>query len=70
MIGRLLNISQVADFLQVSVRTVYRMIEDGEFPQGHIIRGSQRWYFNEIEEAVRFGPHASSDSKRMSNSVK
>lgn len=54
MIGRLLNISQVADFLQITVRTVYRMIEDGEFPRGHLVRGSQRWYFNEIEEFVRF----------------
>jgi len=54
MIGRLLNISQVADFLQVTVRTVYRMIEDGEFPRGHLIRGSQRWFYNEIEDFIRF----------------
>lgn len=56
MLGRLLNISQVADFLQVTVRTVYRMIEDGEFPRGHYIRGSQRWFYNEIEDFIRFQP--------------
>lgn len=53
-IGRLLNISQVADYMQTTVRTVYRMIESGEMPRGHYIRGSQRWYFEEIEQFVRF----------------
>ena len=50
----LLNISQVANFLQVTVRTVYRMIESGEFPRGHMVRGSQRWFYNEIEDFIRF----------------
>jgi len=52
----LLNISQVANFLQVTVRTVYRWIEDGDFPRGHIVRGSQRWFYNEIEDFIRFRP--------------
>lgn len=54
MIGRLLNISQVADFLHVSPRTVYRMLEEGELPAGRLIRGQRRWYFEEIEDAIRF----------------
>lgn len=68
MIGRLLNISQVADFLQVSVRTVYRMVEDSELPEGHLIRGQRRWYFNEIEDVVRFG--VSHQQKSLSRNVR
>ena len=52
----LLNISQVANFLHVTVRTVYRWIDEGQFPTGRLIKGSRRWYFNEIEEYVRFQP--------------
>lgn len=50
----LLNIQQVANFLKVSVRTVYRMVEDGQLPRPTMIRSSPRWHFNEIEEAIRF----------------
>jgi len=57
----LLNISQVANFLQVTVRTVYRLIEDGEFPAGRLIRGSRRWYYHEIEEFIRFQPQVMGD---------
>lgn len=65
MAHELLNISQVANLLKCSVRSLYRMIENGEFPKGHIIAGSQRWYFDEIEDAIRFG--STSSKNRMSN---
>ena len=54
-IGRLLNINQVADFLQVTPRSVYRMVESGDLPQGHLIKGVRRWFFEDIEHAIRFG---------------
>ena len=54
MIGRLLNISQVADFLKVTPRTVYRLVEQGSLPAGHLIRGSRRWFFDELEDFVRY----------------
>lgn len=54
MSGQLLNIQQVAAFLKVSIRTIYRMVEDGQLPKPIMIRSSPRWHFNEIEEAIRF----------------
>ncbi len=53
--GPHLNISQIANFLRISVRTAYRMIEAGELSQGRFIHGQRRWYFSEIEELARFG---------------
>ena len=55
MIGRFLNINQVADLLQVSPRTVYRMVEDGHLPAGQLLRGTRRWCFEDIEYAIRYG---------------
>lgn len=56
MIGQLLNINQVADLLHTTSRVVYRMVEEGELPQGRLIDGQRRWHFDEIESAVRWTP--------------
>jgi len=69
-IGTFLNINQVADLLQVSPRTVYRMVEDGHLPAGQLLRGTRRWHFRDIEDAVRFGLPHTEPIKTASNSVK
>jgi len=69
MIGPLLNISQVADFLHVTVRTVYRWIDEGGFPTGRLIKGSRRWYYREIEDFVRFQPQEMGDPFKKSSDI-
>lgn len=68
MTSPLLNVSQVADLLKISVRSLYRMIENGDFPKGHRVAGSQRWYFDEVENAIRYGL-VPNQKKSVSNSA-
>lgn len=46
--GQLLNVKQVADMFQVSVRTVWRRIEFTNFPKPIDIPGYPRWDKDEI----------------------
>lgn len=47
---RLLTLSQVADHLQVSARTVQRMVARGEFPPPiQVSAGSARWYPSDVD---------------------
>jgi excisionase family DNA binding protein len=41
--GRLLRVRQVAEQLGVSVRTVWRIVADGELPQPVKVRGCSCW---------------------------
>ena len=41
-LGRLISLQHAARILEVSVRTVYRLIDEGEFPKPVKVRGCSR----------------------------
>jgi excisionase family DNA binding protein len=48
-VDQLLTMAQIAEYLNVSKRTVQRLRHDGELPQPISVRGSLRWDRETIE---------------------
>jgi len=46
----LLNVNEVAAYLRVHPKSIYRFIREREFPQGIMKFGSRRWLRSEILE--------------------
>ncbi len=53
---KLLTLTELADFLGIPKRTLYRMIEDGRFPV-QPIKGTdpRRWNVEEVESWLKGG---------------
>src|SRR5690242_3249184 len=54
--GRLVNIKQLAEFLGVGQRTVYRMVKDGQIPNGVKRCASRHWDIDEIMACIENSP--------------
>ena len=61
--SQLLNIQQVADYLQVSTRTVWRRIEIGKFPKPIYITGYPRWDKEELLAYIKKTASSSDNSR-------
>lgn len=55
---KLLTLTELADFLGIPKRTLYRMIEDGRFPV-QPIKGTdpRRWNVEDVENWLKGGQH-------------
>ena len=53
---KLLTLTELADFLSIPKRTLYRMIEDGRFPV-QPIKGTdpRRWNVDDVENWLKGG---------------
>lgn len=55
MLKKLLNLKEVSELLQISKRTVYRLIAQGKLPNFIKIGGSIRWKSEDINLWVENG---------------
>jgi excisionase family DNA binding protein len=46
---KLLTIDELAQFIRVSTRTIYRMLDDGELPFAIKLKGSWRFRENDVQ---------------------
>lgn len=47
---KFLRVKQVAQLLDLSVPSVYRLQKSGKIPQSRTVAGSQRWIYSEMIE--------------------
>jgi len=59
-----IRIEEVAEFLHVSVRTIYSYVEDGVIPAPYKLRGRVLFSRSEVEQAVRDARNAQSATSR------
>lgn len=53
---KLVNVQQLATFLQVHKRTVYRLVKKGAIPRPVHKPGDARWDLEEVEKVLRADP--------------
>ncbi len=54
-LAKMLSVKQVSEIVGLSVPTIYRMVNDGRFPPGHLIaERSRRWRSDDVAEWLDF----------------
>ena len=61
--NRLMTATEVADYAQINVRTVYRKVRSGDLPY-YKIGTAYRFKQDEIETALKGGQYAKKDETR------
>jgi prophage regulatory protein len=53
MVMRLLNVKDISDLTTLSGSTIYRLIDEGEFPQPFKIKGRNVWGNEQVEQWMK-----------------
>lgn len=62
MEDRLIKITTVMEYVQMSRSKIYEYMKKGLFPQNHTVGGSSLWFMSEIQDYIK-------DQKNIKNEV-
>ena len=60
---KLIKITTVMDYVQMSKSKIYDYMKKGDFPKNHVIGGSSLWFLSDIQEYIQ------NQKKLMKNEV-
>lgn len=49
---KLIKITTVMEYVQMSKAKIYELMKKGEFPKNHLIGGSSLWFLSDIQDYI------------------